>query len=327
MTLTAEWITWARLACLNGIRSACQLAPWVVSLALVGHKSASALAAVSLMEVFLNSFMEITWRSVGPSLSTLVSQSISQGSLTVLRGWLCLSCLAMLLLSTINAALCVGADKILVSFGADEALAREGRAYALYIIPTVFLKGISICIGTYIVSLQLVSTAVVVDLLSLALNIFFAYAMIAGIPTLDRLKIHNSVQAAAVAWDLGSLLSLIVAVMACYWSVWGRERTCMFSPPPQSPSRLSDKNTNANTNTNTALDFHYSNIHSGLIEEGDFEAEEDAGASMDPNELNEGDSHDKVTKKNARTYCICLMIFTSLYRFLFIPLLIHGKYI
>lgn len=68
--LWEEWYNWSSLALLRFIQIVTELTPWIVSIAFVGQIGSKELAALSLVEVWVNSFLDITWSGIGKSTTT-----------------------------------------------------------------------------------------------------------------------------------------------------------------------------------------------------------------------------------------------------------------
>ncbi len=67
-----EFMTWGKISILATLQTCTELTPWVVSLAFVGGVSSTQLAALSLVEVWVYSFLEISWLAVTQAASVLV---------------------------------------------------------------------------------------------------------------------------------------------------------------------------------------------------------------------------------------------------------------
>ena len=87
IALIDEIMLWCKIAFLSSIAWFAGLVPWLASIAFIGHTSTVNLSALSAVEVWINSFMDIVWTGVGMTQSVLVAQAHGFESIYTMRGW------------------------------------------------------------------------------------------------------------------------------------------------------------------------------------------------------------------------------------------------
>ena len=252
-SMVAEIKTWLQLSFWTAIRSMCELLPWLVSLVMVGHVSTEDLAALSLVEVWIYTFLEIIWTGVSVTESVLVSQAHGQKSLLAMRGWTAMSVIVMIFLNVILAVLCLFTSPTLVSFGFEKDVADRGGIFALFIIAPLFTEGMNVCIATYFTSFQLALVPTVLQFCTALWDILFTYMLIFGLGNFEPLS--SSLKGSAVGWTCSSALNLI-AMLLCLRRVWGHELSYgtvgSEADEPEMKYRLM-KSTTADTNHDVDL--------------------------------------------------------------------------
>lgn len=194
--------------------------PWLTSLIMVGHVSTADLAALSLVEVWVYTFLEITWTGISVTLSVLVSQAHGRKSILAMRGWACMSIIVMLFCSVILALLCVFASETLYAFGFDKDISERGGVFSKYIIPALFTEGINVCLSAYLTAFQFAAVPTILQLLSSVLDVLITYVFIFGlgdfVPFIDALK------GSALAWICSSSFTIVLITLYT-WCIWGSE--------------------------------------------------------------------------------------------------------
>lgn len=166
-----------------------ELAPWMISLSLIGHKSVVLLSALSVVEIWVYTWIVIAWDFVSQTECVLISQAL--GSITIgkgkkskslmsIRSWLSLSMFIMLLCNVVVILLCFSTHSALLLFGFDENIAYEGSVYAINIIPAVIFEGFNVCLTGFLTSIQLGWPCTIIGICALIGDFVVEYSLIYG---------------------------------------------------------------------------------------------------------------------------------------------------
>jgi Na+-driven multidrug efflux pump len=200
---------WARLALPATARAACELAPWLTTLAFLGRVGTQTLAAVSLVEAWMYSWMVITWTGLGMTSHTLVSQAHGARSVPAMRAALLMSLAVMGVLTLVVSALWVVEKPILLAAGFDAALVDEGYVYTLWALPNLWLEALNIPIGAYVSGLQRADLAFLVQLTTAGLDIAVTYVLV--------FTYGFGLKGSAWGWTAGSTLTLLQYAVILPW--------------------------------------------------------------------------------------------------------------
>lgn len=216
-----EMKKWAWLSFLTGIGNFSDMAPWLISLIMIGHVSTQDLAALGIIEVWLYSFLEVIWNGIGLTESVLVSQAHGKKNLVAMRGWAFISAIIMTVGNCVIAVLCVTASPTLKSFGLNPTLVDIGQVYANYIIPAMFIEGFNICAATYLCSLQAPMIPTLIHLFGVVIDIPVSYVFIFG-PYEDAKFIRNPLVGSALGWIASAGVVMLLNIGAIV-HLWGKE--------------------------------------------------------------------------------------------------------
>jgi len=219
--LIRELVIWCRLGFWAGLREFADLFPWLVSLSFIGHVSTEDLAALSLVEVWIYTLMDLTWWAVSMTESVLVSQAHGCRCLLSMRGWAMMSFVVMTVCNIVLSILCLSYQDILIAFGFDKTLAERGATFAMFIIPAFYLEGVTICIATYLTAFQEASVPTYIQLISGVLDLFVTYLLIFGIADFHGM---DALKASALGWIISSAVSCVLESYAMHF-LWGKELT------------------------------------------------------------------------------------------------------
>lgn len=216
---------WLKLSFYNSSRMFFDLLPWMISLSLIGHKSTESLEALSIVEMWVYTWIVISWEFIGSTLSVLVSQALGYGSdghkktktLFSMRSWLSLSIVVMTLFNVIVTILCLLTRPVLLALGFDQNIADNGSIYAYYIIPAVFFEGINNYIVSYLSSIQLAWPSTCVCIVSVFIDFLTTYLLIYGPDAYDV-----PLKSSAIGWVVPTLISLFLNSIIV-WKIWGDE--------------------------------------------------------------------------------------------------------
>lgn len=247
--LKQEFFEWWHLSWVSGLRSFLELLPWMVSLIIMGHYGTNELAALSLVEVWIYTFMTVAWEAVAMTNSILVSQAHGQQSLYGMRGWASMSLVVMTSCNIVITALCLTTKPALLAFGFDKKLVDDGSDYATYIIPAMFLEGINVCACTYLTGFQEVKRPLIIAIITVMIDIPTTYFFIFG-------GVFPPLLGSAMGWMLTSLCGVLMNLLVVY-SLWGKElyyaEPDIEIDPRLVTTRQTDSNITTNTNTNTTM--------------------------------------------------------------------------
>jgi len=219
VTLKEELEEWLELGLWAGLREFADLFPWLVSLSFVGHVSTIDLAALSLVEVWIYTLMDLTWWAVSMTESVLVSQAHGSRCLLSMRGWALMSLIVITISNIFLTILCFTCGETLVAFGFEKAISERGAKFAQYIIPAFYFEGVTICIATYLTAFQEASLPTYIQIVTGVLDLFLTYILIFGIAGFHGI---NTMKAAALGWVVTSCLSCILEAKALH-QMWGQE--------------------------------------------------------------------------------------------------------
>ena len=215
---------WMKLSFFSVSRMFVELFPWFISLSLVGHKSTVALAALSVVEIWVYTWIVISWDFVSTTESVLISQALGYGegkkkskSLFSIRSWLSLSMVVMVLCNVVVSMLCISTNSVLLLWGFDKQIAYEGSVYAVNIIPAVFFEGFNICLTGYLTSIQLAWPSTVVGCIAVIVDTTTSYLLIYG-----QAAYNDPLKSVAVGWITTSLISLVLNSIITK-KIWGDE--------------------------------------------------------------------------------------------------------
>lgn len=224
-SLRVECNAWANLSFYAAVRALAEMAPWMVSIVFIGHVGVAELAALSVVEVWVYSFMQVAWVGIGYTEGFLVAQAHGKKKLTVMRGWFVISLSIMLLCNIVIAILCCVTKPALDAFGFEPHTVRTGAIYAYYILPAVFIEGTNVCITTYLMSFQLAWPSTLIQIISLIIDFPLSYILIFGLhgrPNDYLDPMNNALVATGVAWGIVSFIALTLNLCTLY-KIWGRE--------------------------------------------------------------------------------------------------------
>lgn len=218
--LLQECRIWLKLAFFNGMRSLSELLPWIISLVFVGKVSVDELAALSLAETWLYSFMLVNWIGSEMTQSTLVSQAHGQRSIIAMRGWTLISFITMSILNIFIAALALSYVPVLLALHFDHETVLLGEHWAYLSIPVLFTEAFVICSSNYLVSSQIYWQPTVVELVRIFIDAPLSYIFIFGCGREHFGRLDNPLVGCAVAWLIGSLSSCILncVLVRYYWN-------------------------------------------------------------------------------------------------------------
>jgi len=220
MFLAKETRIWVKLGFWAGLREFADLFPWLASLSFVGHVSTMDLAALSLVEVFIYTLMDLTWWAVSMTESVLVSQAHGSRCLLTMRGWAMMSFVVITICNFALTLLCVACKETLLTFGFDAIIAERGATYARFIIPAFYAEGATICIATYLTAFQEAVLPAYIQLIAGLLHLLVTYILIFGIGSFQGMD--DALKASALGWIISSSISCCLEGYAMH-QLWGKE--------------------------------------------------------------------------------------------------------
>jgi len=218
--LMRELKIWWRLGFWAALREFGDLFPWLASLSFVGHVSTMDLAALSLVEVFIYTLMDLTWWAVSMTESVLVSQAHGCRCLLTMRGWALMSFIVITVCNLSLTIMCLACRTMLIAFGFDALIAERGATYAMFIIPTFYAEGVTIVTATYLTAFQEASLPAYIQLISGVVHLVVTYILIFGIGEFEGMD--DALKAAALGWIISSCLSCFLDASAMN-QLWGKE--------------------------------------------------------------------------------------------------------
>lgn len=201
-----EYSTWGKITFLSTVLAVAELTPWIVSLAFVGRVSSLQFAALSLVEVWVYSFLEVAWVAVTQAGSVLISQADGAGSEGAKLGWFAISMTVMTLASAVVALASVCSAFALDQFTDDRELVDAGSYYASWITPAIFFSGYQQMIATYLIATGHAEYPTLCAFIFAFIDIGLTYVFMFGgfyIKPYD-----NALLANAMSWNVSSLLGL-----------------------------------------------------------------------------------------------------------------------
>lgn len=204
----AESSIWGRITFLSTILAVAELTPWIVSLAFVGRVSSLQLAALSLVEVWVYSFLEVAWVSVTQAGSVLISQADGAGCHSAKLGWFAISMTVMTIASGIVALASVSSAWALNQITSDRELVEAGSYYAAWITPAIFFSGYQQMIATYLIATGHAEYPTICAFIFCFIDIYITYIFMFG--GLGFRPYDNALLANAMSWNLASFLSLLL---------------------------------------------------------------------------------------------------------------------
>lgn len=209
-----EYSTWGRITTLSTILAITELTPWIISLAFVGRVSSLQLAALSLVEVWVYSFLEVSWVAVTQTGSVLISQADGAGAENAKLGWFAISMIVMTLASAIVSLASVFSAFALDQLTSDKELVQAGSYYARWITPAIFFSSYQQMIATYLIATDHAEYPTICAFMFCFIDVFITYIFMFGGYGIE--PFDNALLANAMSWNVSSLLSLIVIV----WFFW-----------------------------------------------------------------------------------------------------------
>lgn len=217
--LVQECKVWLKLSVFNGIRSFSELLPWIISLIFVGKVGDDDLAAISLAETWLYSFMLVNWIGSEMAQSTLVSQAHGQRSIVAMRGWTVITFVTMSFFNILISALALLYVPVLLGLKFDYDTVTLGANWAYLSIPVLFTEAFVICSSNYLVSSQIYWQPTIVEILRIFVDIPLSYVFIFGCGSEHVGRLENPLVGSALAWLIGSVVSCLLnsALVRYYW--------------------------------------------------------------------------------------------------------------
>lgn len=206
-----ELSTWGKISILSTLQACTELTPWIVSLAFVGSVSSTQLAALSLVEVWVYSFLEISWLAVTQAASVLISQAHGASSLSAKHGWFVISLIIMTIASTIVSLASICSVYALNTMTSDAELVREGSYYASSITPAIFFASYEQLISTYLISTGHAGYSSVCAFLFCFFDIALTYLFMFG--GLGIKPYDNALTANAMSWNVSSFLGFSISAL------------------------------------------------------------------------------------------------------------------
>lgn len=210
-----EYYVWGILSVLSTVQVFTELTPWIISLAFVGKISSVQLAALSLVEVWVYSFLEVGIRAVTEASSVLISQAHGASNLDAQRGWLAMSMIITTVMAALVSIASLCTTYALDSFISDADLVREGSLYAMWISPAIFFTSYESCLATYFIATGHAGYSTISSLLFCFLDISLMYLFMFG--GLGMKPFSSALYANAVSWNIGGFLILCLNLVFLYW--------------------------------------------------------------------------------------------------------------
>ena len=213
---SSELWQWSTLSTASSIKSFLQLLPLLWALNIIDVEN---FEAISLVQVYIYQFIEISWRGVSGTLNALISQSHGLSSITAMRGWALLSLITMLLCNVVLTILCFATYDVLRSLNFNTLICHKASLYSLAIIPALFFEGYSVCLGSYLISFQEYKFPAIVSLVSALMNIVLSYYFVFNVKYSGE---FTNVTATAFSWDITSLISVFL-IASCVYFILNKE--------------------------------------------------------------------------------------------------------
>ena len=205
----------ARLTIPAAVREAMGGLPGTISLGFVGRISVSALAAVSLADIWIYTTALVLWISLNITQSTLVSQAHGAGNGAAIRGFSLISLVFGAVLSIPMAAAWWYASDVLAalspSSGMDGAVA---DAYVRTAMPVLALDLPCVVIGAQLSAVQIVWPSLVAEAVLAGIDVPLAWVL--TFVGLGRLVPPMGVRGTALAGVLATAGALLVYLLAAW---------------------------------------------------------------------------------------------------------------
>jgi Na+-driven multidrug efflux pump len=227
-TILEEYYCWGKLAVLSSIKIFTELTPWLISLAFVGQISSIQLAALSLVELWLYTFLEIAWYSITATSSVLIAQADGAGAKNAKHGWLLISLVAMTGASSVVALSSLSTSYILSHLTSDQSLVSLGSYYTRYVIPAIYVSGYQQVLSTYLLSTGYEEYCMISSFLYCIIDIFVTYSFLFGLSTdpfssssVSWLIVpyDNALIGIAMSWNVSSFFGLLVNCVILYYVI------------------------------------------------------------------------------------------------------------
>jgi Na+-driven multidrug efflux pump len=229
-----EYWNWGKLAVTSSVKIFTELTPWLISLAFVGQISSVQLAALSLVELWLYTFLEIAWYSITSTSSVLIAQADGAGAKNAKHGWLLISLVAMTAASSVVAMSSLSTSYILSHLTKDQSLVSLGSYYTRYVLPAIYISGYQQVLSTYLLSTGYEEYCMISSFLYCIIDIFVTYSFLFGlsthpfnsssslISTRDIWVIapyDNALIGIAMSWNVSSAFGLLVNCVILYYVI------------------------------------------------------------------------------------------------------------
>jgi Na+-driven multidrug efflux pump len=215
-TVVEEFFTWGKISLLSTVQLITELSPWLITLAFTGQISSVQLAALSLVELWLYTFLDIAWFSVTQTGSVVIAQADGAGSKSAKHGWFAISMIAMTFSSAFVAVMGLSTEFILPHITPDTELVTMGSFYARSVTPAIFFAGYHQMTTTYFTATGYAEYSSICSVFFCVVDVIITYIFLFGafgIEPYDNALIGN-----AMSWNVSSFLGLIVNGLL-FWRV------------------------------------------------------------------------------------------------------------
>jgi Na+-driven multidrug efflux pump len=208
------WI-WGKISILSAARLLTDMTPWIAALAFIGRRSSGQLAALSLVELWIYTFLEIAWLAIGQTGSVLISQADGAGRKSAKHGWLAILMIVMTIASSLIVLVALSTPTILSRMTPDKELVEFGSQYAIWIIPAIYFAGFQELTSTYFTATGHAAFSTMSSLFYTVLDVFFNYLFIVGAFGIEPYE--NGLIGVAMSWNVSSFLGLSLNLLFLYW--------------------------------------------------------------------------------------------------------------
>jgi Na+-driven multidrug efflux pump len=210
-----EYWIWGKISVLSAARFLTDLTPWLASLAFIGSRGGGQLEALSLVVLWIYTFLDIVWLAIGQTASVLISQADGAGSESAKHGWLTILLITMTVASSSIALIAASSPVILPMMTSDQELVALGSQYAFWIIPAIYFAGFQELTSTYFTATGHAAFSTVSSLFYSGLDVFFNYLFVIG--AFGFKPYENGLIGVAMSWNVSSFLGLLLNLLFLYW--------------------------------------------------------------------------------------------------------------
>jgi Na+-driven multidrug efflux pump len=161
-----------------------------------------------MVELWLYTFLEVSWYSVNQTASTLISQAHGAESTSAKHGWFAISLVAAAIGSTFVAISGLSTELVLSQITPDKELVRLGAKFTEAVVPAIYFSGFHGVISTYFTASGYAEYSTICSFFYCFLDIFLTYIFLFG--GLGIQPFDNPLLAIAQSWNVSSFFGLVL---------------------------------------------------------------------------------------------------------------------